>query len=470
MEELKIQRDKLKEEIDNLLLNTLSTPEKIKSFNEKMNELKAINEELWNSHCDQINELNTSVANLTEMNNILKAAANSTAIEDLPTGINENLIGGNLQNTSESQAPEPYNMPSPLALPVTANTTAANNSDDRSLLVASDTISSIMNHSAHVFARALLKIEPCLPASGSDTISSTIYNRWKNTLLATMESASMDNQEKINFFRKSAGNLLLDILDVQPAITNRNTEPTFEETIACLDSYFNSCSHKTLARLKFKTMTQEKDEDVTKFVDRMARAACDCGYPTESYNENLMDAIANGTNNDKLREKALQLDSGTDERLTHKQIRSYAESLKMSMALQSKKKGQSEILQVGSSFIPKTQRTFGGNWANRSSNTTDRVFSGQRRPRSDFSNNKACHYCASSSNHNGKSCFARDKECYHCGKKGHIAKACNSRKRQMETNESKKDEFKPKRIKTNEINELICQVSKTDDSESLDST
>lgn len=304
----------------------------------------------------------------------------------------------------------------------------------------SSVFSKAMEISSSAIAKAMIKIDPCVPTDGNKLISTTNFNRWKNAFAVTAETADLNDKGKLDLFNKSAGDKLLDILEVLPEYVKMQGEKTFDKVIKMLDRYFGSEARRSIARINFKSMKQARDESCLEFVDRMTKAAMGCDYPLDTFDENLMDAIVEGTTDRQLAKKAILTDESSGKRCSHDKIRQYATGIEQIKASE-KKRGEKEKKEVfavevknRSSYAPTTQRAYTGNWSN---GRNDRDGGQRAYPRSHVSRparpdiGKECELCGNR-DHWSKDCFAKNKNCHECGEMGHLSRMCRSLKRKRE--------------------------------------
>lgn len=304
-----------------------------------------------------------------------------------------------------------------------------------------------MEQSSSAFTRAMIKVEPCLPSEGSKLITASNYVRWKKALINVIESAKLDDKAKLNLFNKSAGDGLLDVLEVLPAFVSKTEPPSFEAIIKILDSYYSSDTQRSIARLYFKTIKQGREESCIEFVDRMTKASQSCDYSKESFEENLMDAIAEGTSNKQLRIKAIMIDEITGKRCSHEKLRQYASGIELILASEKRRLNQVDgVFAVEganrSSYAPRAQRAYTTNWSNQPNRASNQRSSGRQSGGARFQGNqprvdlgKECELCGYR-DHVSKDCFARAKECYQCNQIGHLERMCKSLKRKKAVQES----------------------------------
>lgn len=187
----------------------------------------------------------------------------------------------------------------------------------------SSTLQQVMEASASL-SKNLMRIDPCLPADGTLTISANTYFRWRSLLLSTVDSMSEVEQEC--FFRKSAGAALMDVLQMLPESQYADpSSPTpFSDLISRLDKFFSSDSTRRSARLEFKTMKQDtaKGESNIMYLSRMTKAAMNCGFLADEFDEKIMNAISKNSSDRKIRGAANEIDRN-GKRYTFTQFRDF---------------------------------------------------------------------------------------------------------------------------------------------------
>lgn len=191
-------------------------------------------------------------------------------------------------------------------------------------------------------SKNLMHIESYKPAEGSDAISTANYRRWRKMLMRITEA--LNEEEKESFFLRSAGPYLMDICemlaDQQP--DTGESETPFSDTILSLDKYFDSDGVKNEARAEFESMKRNtsKNESNVAYLDRLARAAKNCGFPHDEIDKKLMTVVARNIDDEGIRKAAIEVDFNGKYR-TYSQFRNHLRHLDLIQSIGlNQKKGQ----------------------------------------------------------------------------------------------------------------------------------
>lgn len=280
-------------------------------------------------------------------------------------------------------------------------------------------------------AKNLLHIEPCKPAEGSDTISAATYRRWRKMLLTTTELLS--EEEKESFFLRSAGPKLMDIYEMLTD-TSRDADPSqtpFTDTLSCLDKYFDSDGVKIEACSEFEAMRRNSAMGETNiaYLDRLARAAKNCGFATHEFDKRLMTTLARNTDDESIRKAAIDVDFNGKYR-SYVQFRNHLRHMELvkNIGLNNRKevsfKKEVPVHAIEGERSGGMSRSSYQPFSGRSFNFRD---PSRARP-SSFSNNdekfrtKICHRCGNS--HDPSDCPCRQNTCFKCGRVGHMKVMC----------------------------------------------
>lgn len=314
---------------------------------------------------------------------------------------------------------------------------------DRSNSLLSDSVTKTMTDSSNVLSKTLMKIDECKPEGGLTSITALVFRRWKTSLQSLMETGPILSQtEKANLFRRCAGSLLLNKLQLLTQDIDEKSLTPYDDIIKVLDEYFNSAVNKRQAKMELKASYQKADETNLIFIDRLMTAALNCGFTKDEFDEQLMDVIAKNSNDKKIREKALLTDKA-GKRPSYSEIRNEALNIatvkaneKMHGNKQMKdlpveaytvKSGESSMGQQRSSmgqqrssYAPASQR-----WM--SPRDPARLQEDRYRDKSlgNLSKNQTCNRCATAG-HDSENCPHRHKICHGCNKTGHLRRACRS--------------------------------------------
>lgn len=279
-------------------------------------------------------------------------------------------------------------------------------------------------------SKNLLHIDPCKPSEGSNTISAANYQRWQKLLLRTTES--LTEEEKESFFLKSAGPELMDILEM---LTDQSqdsaSETPFSDILSCLDTYFKSDGVKTEACSEFEAMKRNasKGESNVAYLDRIAKAAKNCGFAAHEFDKRLMTVVARNTDDERVRKAAIEVDFNGKYR-TYVQFRNHLRHLDLvqNIGLANVKastpskelsvhavEGAHSSKMARSSYQPYGARSFNFRDPSRARPAPFMRSEGDLR----F---KQCHRCGGG--HDAASCPCRMNTCFKCGRVGHMKAMC----------------------------------------------
>lgn len=185
-------------------------------------------------------------------------------------------------------------------------------------------IQAAIESSSSCITKSMLKIEPCVPATGSSYLSMVEWKRWKALLLVTLSTVpGLSEAEKKVTFLRSAGSCLLDILESIPETIGELLNP-FTSTIEALDTYFGSEACIRLARLTFKEISQMPNESNVDFIARLMKAIKGCNYSEDYMEDHLMDMIARKSSDVDIRKETQTYDRSSGKRCSYNQLREFA--------------------------------------------------------------------------------------------------------------------------------------------------
>lgn len=334
-------------------------------------------------------------------------------------------------------------------------------------------------------SKNMLHIEPCKPAEGSSTISAATYRRWRKMFVKATES--LTEEEKESVFLRSAGTDLMDVFEMltdQDQTLDDSSTP-FSDTLMSLDSHFESDGVKNEACAEFEAMKRNaaKGETNVAYLDRLARAAKNCGFAQHEFDKRLMTVLARNIDDDKVRKAAIEVDFNGKYR-SYLQFRNHLRHMDLvqNIGLAPKKEHSSkrEIAvhaiedERSRSMTRSSYQPHGG----RSFNFRDpsRARSSSFGQRDEEYRGKKCHRCGGG--HDPSVCPYRLNTCFNCGKIGHMKSMCGkyrpdnrptgSDKRNAPRDTGKKP--KKQKIEAVEIKPEVNQVRSQDniDSDSSD--
>lgn len=300
----------------------------------------------------------------------------------------------------------------------------------------SEAIHQVIEASA-TLSKNLMRIDPCKPMEGTSSISSSCYLRWRVMLMSTIQSLS--EAEKESFFHKSAGSYLLDVLEMIPGSQpDPLSSSPFSDIIGHLDKFFKSDGTRRAARLELEAMRQDstKNEGNLAYLERVAKAAMNCGFPTEEFDEKLMNVISKNASDKKIRAAANEIDR-SGKRYSYLQFRDFIlhyELFQNNERTHKEEKSKNKQLTVhavsensgvnnSGGFSRSSYQPAGARSYNQRDPSRARYDPYRRAQPSQQS--QACHRCGSLA-HNHVDCPHRKRTCFKCGREGHMQSVCKS--------------------------------------------
>lgn len=265
------------------------------------------------------------------------------------------------------------------------------------------------------FNKNLINIEHCKPETGSLTISKKIFSRWRDRFISASDGLS--DLEKVNMFKRTAGSDLLDVLDLCPETlsADKNDKPSFVQIMKRLDNHFSSDRVKKISQMSFKSMVQLQNESSSEFLIRVTKFSSNCSFSSEEINSKIMNVIAKGALDRKVREKASELgDNGKRHSAAFFQdfLLNY-ELFKINERTQLKAKQSAQVFAVTDPGPYRNQASGKGGASGQF------VFKGLGAPK------KICWRCGSP-NHDQSVCQHKEKECFKCHSIGHMQNMCKN--------------------------------------------
>ena len=174
-------------------------------------------------------------------------------------------------------------------------------------------------------------------------------------------------------------------------------EVAYDDIVSLVKQHYNPKPVVTVQRFKFNSRSRQKDESVATFVAELRHLAIHCAFG-EALNDMLRDRLICRINNKRIQCRLL-----SEKEVDFKKVLGIAQAMessdKDSQHLQVTAADTAEVHRVRSTGKPSDKADKGG---------------------------RSCGRCNSS--HLSKDCCFKDFDCHNCGKKGHIARACRSKK------------------------------------------
>ena len=188
---------------------------------------------------------------------------------------------------------------------------------------------------------------------------------------------------------------------------------SFDQIVAAAGKHFNPKPSSIVQRFRFNSRSRKEGESVADFVAQLRQLSEHCQFG-EALSDMLRDRIVCGINDQRIQRRLL---SESDLTL--------AKAMELSLAMESADKDANTLKTgaTGASAQPVLQlpATMGrGRTVKRNS------------PRANQQSSSASCYCCHGK-HLATVCPFMDAQCHSCGKKGHISKACRSRRNPTKT-------------------------------------
>lgn len=293
-------------------------------------------------------------------------------------------------------------------------------------------IQAAIESSSSCITKSMLKIEPCVPATGSSYLSMVEWKRWKALLSVTLSTVpGLSEAEKKVTFLRSAGSCLLDILESIPETIGETLNP-FTSTIEALDTYFGSEACIRLARLTFKEISQIPNESNVDFIARLMKAIKGCNYSEDYMEDHLMDMIARKSSDVDIRKETQTYDRSSGKRCSYNQLREFALQLESIRRMEREHTSNARKLSGVNAVEPQssneasrdsyTQKREKGWLASRDPSRA-RHSNTHQQDRGASSKQRECD-CCGSWNHAVRDCHQTWKTCNSCGRAGHLSRKC----------------------------------------------
>ena len=203
---------------------------------------------------------------------------------------------------------------------------------------------------------------------------------------------------KLPLLQNALGRDGLSIFDGLP-----EKKDTYDQALACLDTYFSGSSSVLLNRKRFFQARQGPGETIAEFAGRLRRLSSDCAFKDAS--EMLRDVFVIGVRNDHLAERLLTQDAAT---LTFEKAVTKAETVERATSDRSQMTTSTD-----SPTVLKVERP---------------GEAGSSKSRLEKRRGIFCHRCGIPGQKAGHSnCKARNADCKKCGNRGHFAKVCRTK-------------------------------------------
>lgn len=303
--------------------------------------------------------------------------------------------------------------------------------------------------SSNAYSRSLVALGPCTPSDDSGRISASDWNRWSRVF--TRNSKNLSADDKLGLFERSAGDKLLDTIELLPGasqIGKSDCMSEIDEIFTMVDKFFNSETSTFAAQLEFDVITQNDKEGNLAFLERVAKKAKNCGFSTGEIDKKVMDAMALRARDKEIKNEAKRLNSD-GRRYTFMQFRDIILNMERFQALEGNKIKESPGGQIGvcavtgsenrSEYFPAGAQRFNGRQG--PSNSRQLGFPRQK-----------CAHCGG--NHSPEGCSAKNKECFKCGRIGHLRHMCKAEKKPQQFKRTSTEygpaisskKFKPERV------------------------
>ena len=286
------------------------------------------------------------------------------------------------------------------------------------------------------------------------TDQKAVWKKWLKILLCFFTASNITNTK-----RKKA--LLLycggeDLRRIHDTLDDKvGEDETFENTVECLNRYFDTTTNITYERHLFRNLVQNGDESIKSFVTRLREQSYKCEFNAYSEDQALVDQVVEKCKSYKLRRKLLQERDLNIEKLT-----SIATSLEMTdrQVAAFENKEQTEEINALRNFNKKygdTNKKYG----DRKYQDESRAYGGAAQS-SDFNVSKVKCFACGHEGHVATSseCPAKGKFCNYCRKPNHFEEVCYIKNRE-------RNDRRSWRRKENNNQEKIKNLSIAEDSD-----
>lgn len=201
-------------------------------------------------------------------------------------------------------------------------------------------------------------------------------------------------------------------------------EKTYGELINVLKAHYNPKPSEIVQRFKFNSRTRKNGETVADYVAELKKLAQHCEYGA-TLSQMLRDRLVCGVNDDRMQRRLL---SEVD--------LNFEKALSICQAMESANKNVKDLQGMLSEETAQATRMLKGQ------TSVHRVYSPDKKgPKKDF----VCYRCKG--NHAPEECRFVNELCHKCGKRGHIKRACRSKRAGAS---SQKAPFKGHRVERKE--------------------
>ena len=189
---------------------------------------------------------------------------------------------------------------------------------------------------------------------------------------------------------------------IQSVVSRENLQMLkFDEITKLVKDHFNPIPSKIISRFHFNSATHNPGETVASFITRLRKLTEHCNY-VASLDEMIRDRLFCGIGNERLQRTLLAEKKFTFSK-AYEMCQAYESAEKNAKALRKNSQLTTETIHVTTAKAPTPTGS-------------------------------QCHRCKG--HHHPSTCRFKDITCNFCHKKGHITKACRTRKQQQKTSPS----------------------------------
>ena len=194
---------------------------------------------------------------------------------------------------------------------------------------------------------------------------------------------------------------------------------SFDEIVEAAGRHFNPKPSSIVQRFRFNSRVRKEGESVADFVAQLRQLSEHCQFG-DTLSDMLRDRIVCGINDQRIQRGLL---AESDLTLT--------KAMELSLAMESADK-DADTLKAGATGVANAQLVLQMPATSAGRGRTHK----RNPPKADLSSNATCHRCHGK--HLATVCRFKEVQCHACGKKGHISKACRSRRNPTEASRKNK--------------------------------